>query len=103
MGGDGTQQPVFIDGEVRFAQIEFTSESQAFITEELQIPGVPMLQIYVGTKKLLDGGSSIQTIRTELQQIQHLDPSQLVDRANRADDGILTMIVEDSLYDSPDF
>jgi len=96
-------RPVFVDGEVRFGQIEYTQESQAFITEDLQIPGVPTVQIYVGTKKLLDGGSSIKKIRSELQQIQPLDHDQILDRAEQTDDGILTAIVQESIYDSPDF
>jgi len=96
-------QPVFVDGDVRFGQMEFTHESQAFITEELQILGVPTVQIYVGTKKLLDAGSSVKRIRSELQQIKPLDPHQIINHAEQTDDGILTSIIQESIYDSPDF
>lgn len=97
-------QTVFVDGDVRFAQIEFTQESQSFITESLQIRGTPTLQMYVGTKKLLDGGSSIKSIRDELNIIQNLnDHQELSDRADLADDGIFTSIIDEAFYDSPDF
>lgn len=99
---------VFVDGDVRFAQIEYTPESQQFITESLKIRGTPTLQMYVGTKKLLEGGSSVSKIKKEIETIQQfllLDGGhrELMDRAERADDGIFESIVEESFYDSPDF
>ena len=92
-----------IDGDVRFAAIEYNQESQAFITEELQVQGVPSLQIYVGTRKLLEGGSSIKNIRQELAQVEDLSHGDLLERAEEADDGVLTGLIEESFYDSPDF
>lgn len=92
-----------IDGDVRFAAIEYNQESQAFITEELQVQGVPSLQIYVGTRKLLEGGSSIKNIRQELAQVEDLSHGDLLERVEEADDGVLTGLIEESFYDSPDF
>ena len=68
--GDRIVDQQLIDGDIRFAQIEYNPESQAFITEELQISGVPTTQMYVGTNKLLEGGSTIKNVRTELTQIE---------------------------------
>jgi len=94
-----------IEGDVRFAAVEYTPESQAFITEELQVQGVPSLQMYVGTRKLLEAGSSIKNIRKELAQIEDMDLNheELLERAEEADDGVLTGLIEESFFDSPDF
>lgn len=97
------EQEVFVDGPVRFANIEYTPDSRTFITETLGVRGTPTLHMYVGTKKLLDGGSSIAAVRRELHHILRLDHQQLCDRVDAADDRILTGIIEDSYYDSPDF
>lgn len=101
--GDRIVDQQLIDGDIRFAQIEYNPESQAFITEELQISGVPTMQMYVGTNKLLEGGSTIKNIRTELTQIEGLSHEELLQRAEDADDGVLTGLIEESFYDSPDF
>ncbi|MGK3750838.1 MAG: hypothetical protein ACI8RD_003138 [Bacillariaceae sp.] len=101
--GDRIVDQQLIDGDIRFAQIEYNPESQAFITEELQISGVPTTQMYVGTNKLLEGGSTIKNVRTELTQIEGLSHEELLQRAEDADDGVLTGLIEESFYDSPDF
>ena len=104
--GDRIVDQQMVDGDVRFAAVEYTSYSQAFITEKLQVQGVPTLQMYVGTRKLLEGGSSIKTIRKELAHIENNlsgSHSELLERAEDADDGILTGLIEESFYDSPDF
>ena len=65
--GDRIVDQQFVDGDVRFAAIEYNKESHNFITEELQIRGFPTLQMYVGAHKLLEAGSSIKNI-TDLNQ-----------------------------------
>ena len=97
------EQEVFVDGSIRFGQLEYTPESKALITETLGIRGTPTLHLYVGTKLLCNGGSSATKIRNELQQIATLTPQQLCDRVESMDDGILTTIIEEAYYDSPDF
>lgn len=97
------EQEVFVDGSIRFGQLEYTPESKALITETLGIRGTPTLHLYVGTKLLCNGGSSATKIRNELQQISTLTPQQLCDRVESMDDGILTTIIEEAYYDSPDF
>lgn len=101
--GDRIVDQQMVDGDVRFAAVEYTPDSQAFITEELQVQGVPSLQMYVGTRKLLEGGSSIKNIRKELAQIEDMGHEDLLERAEEADDGVLTGLIEESFFDSPDF
>lgn len=101
--GDRIVDQQFVDGDVRFAAIEYNQESHDFITEDLQIRGFPTLQMYVGTRKLLEGGSSIKTIRNELAVVDEISHGELLERAEEADDGVLTGLIEESFFDSPDF
>ena len=101
--GDRIVDQQFVDGDVRFAAIEYNKESHNFITEELQIRGFPTLQMYVGAYKLLEAGSSIKNIRTEINTIEHISHGELLERAESADDGLLTSLIEESFFDSPDF
>lgn len=101
--GDRVVDQLFVDGDVRFASVEYTPQTQAFITEDLQIKGVPTLQMYVGTHKLLDAGSSIKNVRAELAQVAEISHGELMERAEEADDGVLTSLIEESFFDSPDF
>ena len=101
--GDRIVDQQMVDGDVRFAAVEYTSYSQAFITEKLQVQGVPTLQMYVGTRKLLEGGSSTKNIRKELAQIEDMGHEDLLERAEEADDGVLTGLIEESFFYSPDF
>lgn len=101
--GDRVVDQQFIDGDVRFAAVEYNQESHGFITEELQIRGFPTVQMYVGTHKLLEAGSSIPDVKKELAVIEEISHEELLERAEQADDGVLTGLIEESLYDSPDF
>jgi len=104
--GDCIVDQQMIDGDVRFAAIEYTPESQDFLTNELQIQGLPTIQMYVGTRKLLDEsgkGSSMKNIINELDQIEDMSHEELLERAEAADDGVLSSLIEESFYDSPDF
>jgi len=101
--GDRIVDQQYVDGDVRFAAIEYNQDSHEFITEELQIRGFPTLQMYVGTRKLLEAGSSVPSIRKELALIEGSSHEDLVVRAEEADDGVLTSLIEESFFDSPDF
>jgi len=101
--GDRVVDQQMVDGDVRFAAVEYNQESHDFITEELQIRGFPTLQMYVGTKKLLEGGSSIKNVRKELAVIDEISHQELILRAEEADDGVLEGLIEESFFDSPDF
>lgn len=101
--GDRIVDQQFVDGDVRFAAIEYNKESHDFITEELQIRGFPTLQMYVGNHKLLEAGSSIKNVREEINTIEHISHGELLERAESADDGVLASLVEESFFDSPDF
>lgn len=101
--GDHILDQQMIYGDVRFAAVEYNPQSQAFITEDLQIKGVPDMQVYVGTHKLLEAGSSIKKIRTELGLLEGMRHEDVLKRAAEADDGVLTTLIEDSFFDSPSF
>ena len=101
--GDRVVDQQMVDGDVRFAAVEYNQESHDFITEELQIRGFPTLQMYVGTKKLLEGGSSIKSVRKELAVIDEISHQELLARAEEADDGVIEGLIEESFFDSPDF
>jgi hypothetical protein len=101
--GDRVVDQQFIDGDVRFAAVEYNQESHDFITEDLQIRGFPTVQMYVGTRKLLEGGSSVKNVRKELSIIEEISHNHLLERAEEADDGVLTSLIEESFFDSPDF
>lgn len=101
--GDRILDQQLIYGDVRFAAIEFTPQAQGFITEQLQIQGVPDMQMYVGSHKLLEAGSSVKNIRTELAILENMSHEDVLRRAEEADDGILANLIEESFYDSPSF
>mmetsp|Transcript_4984 Transcript_4984/g.5754 ORF Transcript_4984/g.5754 Transcript_4984/m.5754 type:complete len:316 (+) Transcript_4984:149-1096(+) len=103
--GDCIVDQQMIDGDVRFAAIEYTPASQEFLTNELQIQGLPTLQMYVGTRKLFDesGASGMKQIIHELDHIEDMSHDELLARAESADDGVLSSLIEESFYDSPDF
>jgi len=103
--GDCIVDQQMIDGDVRFAAIEFTPASQEFLTNELQIQGLPTVQLYVGTRKLFDesGASGMKKISQELEHIEEMSHDELLERAEAADDGVLSGLLEESFYDSPDF
>jgi len=103
--GDCIVDQQMIDGDVRFAAIEFTPASQEFLTNELQIQGLPTVQLYVGTRKLFDesGASGMKKISQELEHIEEMSHEELLERAEAADDGVLSGLIEESFYDSPDF
>ena len=101
--GDRIVDQQFVDGDVRFAAVEYNKESHGFVTEDLQIRGFPTLQMYVGTHKLLEAGSSVPRVRKELAAIEEVSHEDLLERAEKADDGVLTGLIEESFYDSPDF
>lgn len=101
--GDKIIDQQFVDGDIRFAAVEYNEESHNFITEDLQIRGFPTVQMYVGTRKLLEAGSSIKHVRKELSVIEDISHGDLMERAEEADDGVLTGLMEESFFDSPDF
>lgn len=101
--GDRIVDQQLIDGDVRFAAVEYNQESHGFVTEDLQIRGFPTLQMYVGTRKLLEAGSSVPLVRKELAAIEELSHEDLLKRVEESDDGVLTGLIEESFFDSPDF
>ena len=105
-----------VEGPVRFAAVEYTPASQAFITEELKVIGLPTVQIYTGIHKVFDttknpppatttttassSSSPIQRVRQELLRLADLDAAAVLDHAATVDDGILATLIEDSFFDT---
>lgn len=103
--GDILRNRQKITGEVRFACIEYGSETARFITEKLRIRGVPTLQLYSGTYKLWEenGATSVKGLRQELDDLRLLSTQEIQARAEELDDGILRTAIEESFFDGPDF
>ena len=108
-----------VEGPVRFAAVEYTPASQAFITEELKVIGLPTVQIYTGIHKVFDttknpppatattttttassSSSPIQRVRHELLRLADLDAAAVLDHAATVDDGILATLIDDSFFDT---
>ncbi len=103
--GDIVRNRQKVRGEIRFASVEYGSETARFITEKLQIRGVPTLQLYSGVLKLWDenGATSVKGLREQLDRLNSLSNDEIRSQAEQMDDGILKTAIEDSFYDEPDF
>lgn len=112
--GDGVIDRRAVEGEVRFAAIEYGSLTAKLITEQLQVQGVPTLQLYKGTTKLWESKSSneghpnktntkVKTSHLKQEVIRLLDMTadELEDYVEDfEDDGILGETYEDSFFDN---
>jgi len=94
-----------IPGRIRFASIEYGSETARFITESLKVPGVPTFQIYSGLNKLWEehGSKTPKSLKEQLDILSLLCPEDIRELAEENDDGILSDAIEESFYDGPDF
>jgi len=103
--GDVVRDRQKIQGQVRFAAVEYGSETARFITEKLQIKGVPTLQLYHGIHKLWEenGATSVKGLKQELDLLMSLSNEEIRSRAEQVDDCILKTAIEDSFFDGPDF
>lgn len=103
--GDVVRNRQKVKGEIRFATIEYGSETARFITEKLQIRGVPTLQLYSGVHKLWEenGATSVKGLRQQLDELTSLTKAEIRARAEQRDDCILKTAIEDSFYDVPGF
>mmetsp|Transcript_103681 Transcript_103681/g.299908 ORF Transcript_103681/g.299908 Transcript_103681/m.299908 type:complete len:233 (+) Transcript_103681:103-801(+) len=103
--GDVIQNRHKIPGRIRFASIEYGSETARFITESLKVPGVPTFQIYSGLHKLWEehGSKTPKSLKEQLDILSLLCPEDIRELAEENDDGILSDAIEESFYDGPDF
>jgi hypothetical protein len=91
-------------GSIRFAQVEYNPRSAAFITQTLQVPGVPTFQLYSGTNKLWEeiGSKSIKGLETALASIHGLSREEIQEQAQQTDDGILQAALQEAFF-QPEF
>lgn len=103
--GDSIVDRKRVDGSIRFAAIEYGSETARLVTETLRIPGVPTLQVYKGTHKVWEehGAKSTKGLKTALTNLQSMSVEQLEAHAEAVDDHILINAIDESFFDSPDF
>ena len=103
--GDTIQNRQKVKGSVRFAMIEYGSETSRLITESLKIRGVPTLQLYSGVHKLWEenGATTIRGLKQELASLATLSTEELQAHAEQVDDGILRNSIDENFFDGPDF
>jgi len=102
---DGIVNRQLVKGRIRCAQVEVSSETKSFITEQLQVIGVPTLQLYRGTYKIWEGSgkSNTKELREILSNLEKMRPEKLQAHAEAEDDGILLAAIEDSMFSYPSF
>mmetsp|Transcript_26339 Transcript_26339/g.43277 ORF Transcript_26339/g.43277 Transcript_26339/m.43277 type:complete len:260 (+) Transcript_26339:54-833(+) len=102
--GDTILDRQLVQGSVRFAAIEFGSETCRLITETLQVPGVPTFQLYSGIYKLWQqhGAKTTRELQMELERLS-TSAEDIRERAQSVDDGILENAIEERFFDVPDF
>lgn len=103
--GDTIQNRQKVEGSVRFATIEYGSETSRFITQTLQIHGVPTLQLYSGVKKLWqeNGATTVRGLKEQLNLLESMSTEERQAHAEEVDDGILASAIEENFFDGPDF
>lgn len=94
-----------VEGSIRFAAVEYGSETSRLITETLKIRGVPTLQLYSGVHKLWEenGPKTVQGLKKKLQEIESMSLVEIRELAEELDDRILENAIEESFFDEPDF
>jgi hypothetical protein len=103
--GDTVENRQKVEGSVRFATIEYGSETSRFITATLQIRGVPTLQLYSGIHKLWEenGATTTRGLKEQLETLGSMSPEDLQAHAEEKDDGILQNSIDESFFDGPVF
>ena len=114
--GDGVVARRAVTGSIRCAAIEYSSLTAKLITEQLQVQGVPTLQLYKGTTKVWQSKSTNDGHPNKTNKIKAGDLKREVQRllamsgdeldsyvANLEDDGILEEPMEDSYFDNNDY
>jgi hypothetical protein len=103
--GDGVVNRQKVQGSIRCAQVEYSSETVDFITKQLQVQSVPTMQLYQGTNKIwqVSGKSDTQGLKKQLAGLEDMSTQELRIHAESLDDGILEEAIQDTMYDQPDF
>ncbi|CAB9523239.1 expressed unknown protein [Seminavis robusta] len=101
--GDGVVARRAVDGPIRCAEMEY-SDVTAHVMDALQIEAVPTLQLYRGTKRIWESGTSrVQELTKQVELLLQLQPHELdefVERCSLDDAGILEQAYEDSFFDN---
>jgi len=103
--GDGIASREKIEGQLRFAEVAYSPQTNHFIQDQLQVQAVPTLQLYHGLNKLwqLSGSKDTRDLRNTLLNLESKSNEELLILGEENDDGILLHAIEDTMYDYPDF
>ncbi|CAJ1959870.1 unnamed protein product [Cylindrotheca closterium] len=103
--GDGIASRKMVEGQVRFAEVAYSPQTNHFIQDQLQVAAVPTLQLYHGVNKLWQrsGTKDTRDLRNEVLKLKSKSKEELLILGEEQDDGILQYAIEDTMYDAPDF
>ena len=105
--GDVIADSQKVSGDVRFAEVTYGPETSYFIMDQLQVEGVPTLQLYHGLNKIWQGsggGRIEKDLRNNVESLLQLQSTNdMTSFAQEMDDGILQAAIEECFYDYPSF
>lgn len=103
--GDGIASRRMVEGQLRFAEVVYSPQTNHFIQDQLQVQAVPTLQLYHGTNKLWQkhGTKDTRDLREIVLSLRSKSKEELAQIAQEKDDGILQYAIEETMYDYPDF
>ena len=103
--GDGIASRKKIEGQLRFAEVAYSPQTNHFIQDQLQVEAVPTLQLYHGLNKLWQrsGTKDTRDLRDTVLNLESKSSEELLELGEENDDGILYHAIEDTMYDYPDF
>ncbi|KAL3936041.1 MAG: hypothetical protein SGBAC_008554 [Bacillariaceae sp.] len=103
--GDGIASRKMVEGQVRFAEVAYSPQTNHFIQDQLQVDAVPTLQLYHGFNKLWQrsGTKDARDLRDTVLNLESKTPEELLILGEEKDDGILQEAIEDTMFDQPDF
>lgn len=104
--GDIIVNRVKVNGLIRFGKVEYSNQLQYFISNIMQIKGIPTIQVYYKTYKIYDT-TGIVTTKELVEHIQlwlSMNHNEQIQYAKDIDDGLLQNTIENHFYDDyPDF
>jgi len=103
--GDGVASRKMVEGQLRFAEVAFSPQTNHFIQDQLQVQAVPTLQLYHGVHKLWQrsGTKDTRDLRDTVLHLESKTAGELLTLGEQEDDGILQHAIEDTMYDHPSF
>eukprot|EP00526_Cylindrotheca_closterium_P019188 CAMPEP_0113635534 /NCGR_PEP_ID=MMETSP0017_2-20120614/18526_1 /TAXON_ID=2856 /ORGANISM="Cylindrotheca closterium" /LENGTH=222 /DNA_ID=CAMNT_0000546325 /DNA_START=65 /DNA_END=733 /DNA_ORIENTATION=- /assembly_acc=CAM_ASM_000147 len=103
--GDGIASRKMVEGQLRFAEVAYSPQTNHFVQDQLQVQAVPTLQLYHGFHKLWQrsGTKDTRDLRDTVLTLESKTNEELLILGEEQDDGILQLAIEDTMFDQPDF